>query len=48
MNPASTLRRALTLLVQDSNGKLLDGGKKYTITFAKGHWCVFIGRFHPL
>src|SRR5271170_1441387 len=24
------------LLVQDSNGKLLDGGKKYTITFPKG------------
>jgi hypothetical protein len=24
------------LLVQDSKGKLLDGGKKYTITFAKG------------
>ena len=24
------------LLVQGSNGKLLDGGKKYTITFAKG------------
>jgi putative transposase len=24
------------LLVQDSNGKLLDGGKKYAITFTKG------------
>jgi hypothetical protein len=24
------------LLVQDSKGKLLDGGKKYTLTFAKG------------
>jgi hypothetical protein len=24
------------LLVQDSKGKLLDGGKKYAITFAKG------------
>jgi hypothetical protein len=24
------------LLVQDSKGKLLDGGKKYTITFPKG------------
>jgi hypothetical protein len=25
------------LLVQDSKGNVLDGGKKYTITFAKGH-----------
>jgi hypothetical protein len=26
------------LLVQDSNGKVLDGGKKYKITFPKGEY----------